>query len=152
MPDATGRFLGNDEILYVSDTQPATATDPSGYTKVGLLTNNPFSGDAEEITAADKEASGFTSSLSGTRSYSVDVEANRKHDDDAGQAIFRDAWLNGGTIYWLITTNVAGDMAKHGAASVTSYGEDSGNDSYATCSGTLSGQGAPTFVAVSAPA
>lgn len=146
--DADGRFNAKDELLYWSDTAPETLTDESLYTLVGLLTNNPFAGQSNELVAADKDASGFVSKIAGSRSYSVNVEANRPAVADAGQKKIRDAWANGTRGWWLITTGVTGDECKHGIASVTAYGEDSSNDDFAKMSATLSGQGEPVFEAV----
>lgn len=143
-------MLGNEEILYVTDSDPAAGpTDPTNYTKVGLLVSNPFSGDAEEIEAVDKVSSRFSSSLAGTAGYSIEVEANRPAVVDAGQKLLRDAWTGGTNLWWLISTNTTGDEAKHGEAAVTSYGEPSPTDDHATVTATLSGQGAPTFVTLS---
>lgn len=145
--DDQGRFLGNDEILWVSASEPTggSETDTAQYTKVGLLVSNPFSGDAEEITATDKVTSRFSSSLAGSAGYTIEVEANRPAVVDSGQEIIRDAWLNGTNVYWLITTDTSTEEAKYGQASVTSYGEPSPTDDHATATSTLSGQGAPTF-------
>ena len=148
MADAQGRHLGNDVLLYVATTAPTTAADETdaNYDLVGLLISNDINGEGNVITAADKVASGFTSGLVGTRSYSIDVEAHRKNVEDTGQAIVRDAWVAGtSTIYWLITTATTGDTVAHGQAAVTAYSESNPTDEYATMTATLTGQGAPTY-------
>ena len=145
MADAQGRFNAKDELLYVSDSEPTAADDPNDYTLVGLLTDNPFAGTAEEIVASDKEASGFTSSFAGSRSYTVDLEANRKNTGDAGQVLVETAFRDGTNLFWLITTGESGDEYRAGAASVTAFSTSSANDEIASMSATLSGQGTYTI-------
>lgn len=148
MPDDQGRHLGNDQLLYVATTAPTDGSDETdpAYELVGLLVSNNFNGEGDIIRAADKAVSGFTSGLIGTRSYSLDVEAHRKNVADTGQAIVRDAWLNGTTtIYWLVTTGVDFDTCVYGTAAVGSYGENNPTNDYATMTATLEGQGAPTY-------
>src|SRR5690606_1210818 len=97
MADSQGRHLGNDQLLYVATTEPTVKNDETdaAYKLVGLLISNDFNGEGNVITAADKAASGFTSGLVGTRSYTLEVEAHRKNVEDTGQAMVRDAWVDG---------------------------------------------------------
>jgi predicted secreted protein len=148
--DADGRFTGEEELLYVSATEPEDAEDIADYVLVGFLTNNPFDGSSDEVTLADKSSGGWRSSLATTSGYTIAVEGHRILTGDAGQKLIRSAWLNKTGLYWLITTNVATHEAKHGRASVTAYAEDSPNSDGATMSATLSGQGTPTFFTVTA--
>lgn len=149
MIDASFRFTGNEEFLYVkAGTAPTTATNPAQYTKVGFLLSNPFAGTSERVEVTDKDSTGaFSSSLAGRSSYTVDVEAHRKvaAGGDAGQNIIRDAWVNKTNVWWLITTGATGATLKHGVAAVTDYGETSTEGEFATTTATLAGQGAPTF-------
>lgn len=148
MADSQGRQNAKEYKLYVGTGAPLDENDPSdaAYTLVGLLTNNPFDGTSEELRAADKATSGFSSALPGTASYTVGVEAHRKNTGDAGQLIVRDAWVNQtDSIYWLISTANSGDACVSGQASVTAYSEDNSNDEFASMAATLSGQGAPVF-------
>lgn len=145
MADDQGRHLGNDQLLYVSASEPTDGADETDYTLVGLLISNNFNGEGNVIRAADKVVSGFTSGLTGTRSYTLDVEAHRKNVADTGQAIIRDAWTDGDNLFWLITTGVQGDTCVFGQAAVGSYSEPNPTDEYVTMTSTLEGQGAPTW-------
>ena len=150
MADSQGRHLGNDVLLYWADTAPTDAADDTdaAYDLVGLAITNDFNGEGNVITAADKAASGWTSGLSGSRSYSLSVEAHRKNVEDTGQAAIRDAFKDGNSGYWLMTTGVTGDTCVHGQGVPTSYSESNPTDEYATMSSTISGDGAPTWTTV----
>jgi predicted secreted protein len=134
--------------MYVGTSQPTNPEDDTdqNYTLVGLLVSNDFNGEGNILTAADKAVSGFTSSLVGTRSYSINVEAHRKNVVDDGHKILRDAWVDGAdTVYWLITTGNTGDTCVYGEAAVSAYSEANPTDDFTTLAATLNGQGAPTF-------
>lgn len=151
MPDTQGRFEAKEELFYVTKTPPSTATDPSGYTRVGLVTTWNFTQTAEQINAVDKDAAGWQSAILGTRSYTVNVGCNRKGDGtmfDEGQDVIDE--LDGETVYWLKTSNEAGDKCWHGQAVVSNVeiASDAGN--LGTITFTLTGQGQPTVTTVPA--
>lgn len=145
--DAQGRHPGNDVLMYVADTAPANPEDDTdaNYELVGLLISNDLNGEGNALTAADKAVSGFTSSLSGTRSYTLDVEAHRKVTGDDGQKILRAAWVAGSNVHWLFTTGNPNDECVYGQAAVTAYSESNPTDEFTTVTATLGGQGAPTW-------
>jgi hypothetical protein len=146
MADSEGRFLGNDELLYIkTGTAPTTPLADTEYTEFGLVVNNPFAGQAEVIRAADKGASRFSGAVPGTASYNIQAEGHRKNVADAGHEIVRDAWLNGTKVWWLISTGVTGEEAKYGGGYVTAYGETSGTNEHVRITATIEGDGAPTF-------
>lgn len=150
MADALGRHLGNDVLAYVATTKPTNQEDDTdaSYKLVGLLVSNDFNGEGNVLTAADKAVSGFTSSLTGTRSYTLEIQAHRKNVADDGHKILRDAWVGGTNVYWLFTTGNTGDECTYGEATVSAYNMSSPTDDFATVTATLNGQGAPTFDAV----
>jgi predicted secreted protein len=145
MADASGRFLGNDELLYVSASAPSDSRDETDYTAVGLVQTNDLEGTSETIIASDKSVSGFNSSIAGTAGYSINVTGYRKNTEDAGVKILRQAWMGQTNVYWFIGTTTAGDKIKYGQAAVTNWSEPSPTNEFATFSCTLAGQGAPTY-------
>ena len=151
-PDFQGRHLGDDELFYVKlGAAPVDPLDPSGYTKVGLVTSNPFDINNSTVDAIDKDSARFVSKLVADGSFSVEVETNRKLIPDVGQTILRDASVSGASVYFLISSNVEGQEAVHGAAVVESYSRGSERGAVATNSFSLAGQGAPVFALVPAP-
>ena len=126
------------ELLYVSETAPATATDPTGYTKVGLLTSNSLSGDREEIRGSNKEQVMQAVHL-GDGSASLDVGFERATIQDAGQALMEDNRKAdpAPNLHWLVSDNVEGNTCRHGQGKVTSFSVDSENNSMAAGSATI---------------
>lgn len=149
MPDTQGRHLGDAELFYVKlGAPPANPLDPAGYTKVGLVKSNPFSGQRATVDAVDKDSADFVSKLAGDGSYTISIETNRKLVPDAGQLILRDAFVSGAAVSFLITSNVEDEEAVYGTAIVEKYDRPSARGEVSTNSFSLAGQGAPTFATI----
>jgi len=130
------RQEGEFDILYVTDTDPGSATarkDSSNYTKVGLLgdLSDELSNDTQ--STLDRASSQHESIIYGQQSSSVDLTCNVQKEDsggttteDAGQIILRDAAVNQDIVHWLIVpedssgTEITGLEGEYGASAVES--------------------------------
>lgn len=145
MANGTTLLSGRDEALYVSDTAPVdgSESDPTSYTKVGLLTENGFSSQREEIRGGNKDQT-MQSVHIGDGSFSVDVQGERPVEVDEGQEMLEanhEADPVPPLYFLILSTDDQGTpaRARHGQCKVSEFEAGSSNNEIATFSATLAG-------------
>lgn len=141
--------------LYVkagttSSTAPTTST---GLTLVGNLSDCPIQGQSDTQDVLDYSSTqGFKKSVVTGMSYTVPCTMNLDLND-AAYAILKNAFLNATTqtVEWYRESpemSGTGNPEYHsGVAFVTDFQESIAAGQVATCTFTLTGYGAPSFVA-----
>lgn len=139
MPPATDRHQGQHEVVYVTDSEPATLTDPGEYTVLGMRTTSGLTTNAPEVTIEDVH--GATTTY-GTASGTYTVGWNRSKAGDDGQALIRDAAAAATQgvhtpLWFLISSNVPGEEATHFHGTLGSYTKSHDNNAASTESVTV---------------
>lgn len=132
---STTATAGKDYLVYV-----ATAGTESNYTwtLVGGQRSGSLSRSAEEIDASHKTSGGWSSTLAGLRSWSLDMEAVYLAGDD-GAKFLEAAFLAGKAVH--IKFEYPNKSYVTGWGSITDLSLDTSHDDVATISGTISGDG-----------
>jgi hypothetical protein len=147
------KLEGKEVILYVSDSEPASATDESNYTRAGLVADlTPVELENEEIEAVDRDDGAHDAPVYGTQSSSWSCTANSlKEDDtgtvgiDAGHKLVRDAALNQDPVYFLMKPSTTDLEMVHGRSLLTNYSEQADTGSVKTWEVQATNVGKPTF-------
>jgi len=113
---------GEDYSLYVSTSEPATATDISNYNLIGFAMDHNLNLSQDLIEAADKDTGGDMEYVPGRREQTVEgtFHLEKTHgstDGDQGQEVLFDNVQNttsGDELYFLLTDNVTGHRQYHG--------------------------------------
>jgi predicted secreted protein len=128
----TGSFNGKLIGVYIDGTLVACAT--SGTLRV----------EADEIDATCKDDSSWGVSLSGRRSWGMDVDALIKFDGAEGLEESIDYILNESTVVLKFSTEVTDDTYWTGSAIATSVEANAPNNEVASWSVSFNGKGALT--------
>lgn len=139
------RRNGSDFKFFFADTEPTTANDPtdSAYNEVGQVIDLGIDSESEEVQVTDRDG---TSTLTGSLGYTLpgSVHYDPGTTTDAGQDDLWTVHLARGTGYWLMSTEVTGEVCFSGSAQVTNLGLDAGTDEGLICEFTLGGNNAIT--------
>lgn len=142
------REIANAQLLYVASSVPSTPDEIAEYTVIEQVANLSWDLQAEEITATDRDGSAV---LAGevTTTVSFSVNADNK-TGTAGQELVWAALIAKSTLWWLITTDVTGDMQVYGDGKVTSGNANADVDTPLTGDFAIGNDGAITRAAVDA--
>lgn len=126
---------GKEYLLYVNATsEPALPDEITNYTLVGSLQSVNFSDTSEQLVSNNKDNGARTTKLAGNQDSTLTGTVEWEHDVDAGQDIL---W-NGvkstttKTVYFLVTTDVTGDIQFRGNGVATNWDLGLANNEIAT--------------------
>ena len=106
--------------VYVKSSAPSVAKDESEYTLVGKVINTSIPGARGVIDISSKDEYPNRALLSGERNESLSLTCRYKHTQDAGQLVLMNQYYAaGGDVYFLVSTNVAGDYCFSGYGVIT---------------------------------
>lgn len=126
---------GKDYLIYVNTG--ATEADPT-WTLVGGQRSSDLSRSAEQIDASHKTSGGWSSSLPGLRTWSIDLEAVYLAGDD-GAKFLEAAFLAGAQVH--LKFEYPDKKYVTGWGSITDCSLSAAHDDVATLSGTINGDG-----------
>ncbi len=146
--------LGKIMKLFVVASVPSGAFDSGDYTQLLLVQTMSFDGDKAVIDVSTRDNVFDTVNLSGRRTLTINIGAVYNFTGDTGQEILETAFLAttqaAAKIWWLLTTDVAGDKEHAGTGIVGNYSRNFDDESPATLSftiatntGDMSGQDVP---------
>ena len=133
---ATAATAGKDYLVYVAT---AGTTENPTWTLVGGQRSGSLSRTAEEIDASHKTSGGWSSTIAGLRSWSLDMEAIYLAGDE-GAKFLEAAFLAGKQVF--IKFEYPNKSYVTGWGSITDLSLETSHDDVATISGTISGDGA----------
>ena len=106
--------------VYVKASAPSVAKNEAEYTLVGKVVNTSLPGSRGTIDISSKDEFPNRALIAGERSESVSFTCRYKHNEDAGVGVLMDQFHStGGDIYFLVSTNVAGDYCFSGYGIIT---------------------------------
>jgi len=157
------RQRGKFDILYATTTDPASGTntdktDPTNYTRVGLLQDLGDEFTNETDTTVDRDTGTHEDAVATTQSSSIDVTCNVQRVDsggstgeDAGQLIIRDAAQNQDRVWWLINpedsvgTTLTGLELVYGSGVVESFDYTRNQGDFKQFEASLTNKEQPTY-------
>ncbi len=137
---------GGDYLLYVNATSEPTDPDEiTNYTLVGLGQNLSFSDTSNTLASNNKANGARGTTLPGSQQYSLSGSVEWAHDTNTGQEAVWDAVKTttsaNKVLYWLITTNVTGDIQLRGSANALNWELGLNNDEISVATFELGGIG-----------
>ena len=132
---STTATAGKDYLIYVAT---AVSGETYTWTLVGGQRSGSLGRTAEEIDASHKTSGGWSSTLPGLRSWSLDMEAVYLAGDD-GAKFLEAAFLAGKQVH--IKFEYPNKSYVTGWGSITDLSLETSHDDVATISGTISGDG-----------
>lgn len=140
-PSTSSATVGKDYLLYINTGTVAAPV----WTLIGGQRGASLSQSAEEIDVGHKTSGGWTDTLAGMRSWSIDLDGLILLQDE-GIAALRKAFAQGKKVN--IKFRYPDDTYQVGWASLTDFSSEAPHDGEATLSGTLSGSGPLSNIAV----
>lgn len=133
-PNISTATVGKDYLLYVN----TGAYDKPNWTRIGGQRNSQISQQADSIDVSDKASGGWSSTLAGMKSWSIDLSGLVMLNDDGVDAL-EVAFRAGKTVD--VRLVYPDKSYQRGWAAITEFSKDVPHDGAATLSGKLAGNG-----------